>query len=161
DTHVELSVLRPLPGHMPEGIALSPDDAFAYVDQRNTGDVAVVRIDRSGPQGIALSVDGDTIPRFSADPMPSELRLGQHLSNSANSDESPITKNHWIACATCHMEGRSDAVTWRFAQGPRDTPSNAGGMLGTGFLFRTADRRSVQDYSETINVEQGGRFDPN
>ena len=58
------------------------------------------------------------------------------------------------------MEGRSDAVTWKFAQGPRDTPSNAGGMLGTGFLFRTADRNQVQDYWHTINIEQGGTFDP-
>jgi CxxC motif-containing protein (DUF1111 family) len=33
-------------------------------------------------------------------------------------------------------------------------------MLGTGFLFRTADRTRVQDYWKTVNVEQGGRFDP-
>jgi hypothetical protein len=59
------------------------------------------------------------------------------------------------------MEGRSDAVTWRFAQGPRDTPTNAGGMINTGFLFRTADRTQVQDYWRTINTEQGGSFDPN
>jgi cytochrome c peroxidase len=91
--------------------------------------------------------------------MPAALRLGQHLFYSANSDELPITRNHWVACASCHVEGRSDAVTWRFAQGPRDTPSNAGGMRGTGFLFRTADRSRVQDYWQTIDVEQGGAFD--
>ncbi|HEY0482166.1 MAG TPA: di-heme oxidoredictase family protein, partial [Kofleriaceae bacterium] len=79
---------------------------------------------------------------------------------SANSDEYPVTQNHWVACASCHLEGRSDAVTWRFAQGPRDTPSNAGGMLGTGFLFRTATRTRVQDYWHTINDEQGGDLDP-
>ncbi len=33
-------------------------------------------------------------------------------------------------------------------------------MLGTGFLFRTADRTRVQDYWHTVNVEQGGSFDP-
>jgi cytochrome c peroxidase len=92
--------------------------------------------------------------------MPETLRLGQALFNSANSSRFPITTEHWIACATCHVEGRTDAVTWLFAQGPRDTPSNAGGMLGTGFLFRTADRKQVQDYWHTINIEQGGRFDP-
>ncbi|MGH7330141.1 MAG: hypothetical protein ACREJX_17485, partial [Polyangiaceae bacterium] len=32
-------------------------------------------------------------------------------------------------------------------------------MIGTGFLFRTADRTSVRDYWRTINVEQGGHFD--
>jgi YVTN family beta-propeller protein len=154
---VQEQLLRPLPGHMAEGIALSPDESVAYIDERNTGDVAVVRLDRSGER-VAMTVDG-TIPRMAADPMPEGLRLGQSLFYSANSDEYPITKNHWVACASCHIEGRSDAVTWRFEQGPRDTPSNAGGMLGTGFLFRTADRNQVQDYWKTINVEQGGTFD--
>lgn len=156
---VEVELLRPLPGHMPEGIALAPDESVAYIDERNTGDIAIVRIDRTGDR-VALAVDGAPIPRFAPDPMPAELRLGQHMFYSANSDETPITKNHWVACASCHLEGRSDAVTWRFAQGPRDTPTNAGGMLGTGFLFRTADRNRVQDYWHTINIEQGGTFDP-
>lgn len=161
-TGSEAALLRPLPGHLPEGIAVAPDGSVAYVDQRNTGDVAVVRLDRTAGRtaGLALSVDGAPIPRFAADPMPAPLRLGQHLFYSANSDEHPITQNHWVACASCHLEGRSDAVTWRFVQGPRDTPSNAGGMLGTGFLFRTATRTRVQDYWHTIENEQGGAFDP-
>jgi YVTN family beta-propeller protein len=154
---VESELLRPLPGHQPEGIVLSPDGRFAYVDERNSGDVVVIDVD-AHTTGISLTVDGAPISRLQSDPMPAQLRLGQHLFHSANSDEYPLTQNHWIACATCHMEGRSDAVTWKFAQGPRDTPSNAGGMLGTGFLFRTADRTRVQDYWHTINVEQGGHF---
>jgi len=117
----------------------------------------VIDVDRSSGAP-RLSVDGPPISRLASDPMPPLLRFGQHLFYSANSDEFPLTQNHWIACATCHMEGRSDAVTWRFAQGPRDTPSNAGGMRGTGFLFRTADRSVVQDYWPTIDTEQGGHF---
>jgi mono/diheme cytochrome c family protein len=144
---------------MPEGIVLSPDESFAYLDERNSGDVAILELDRSHG-GLALASTAPVIPRLAADPMPAALRLGQHLFFSANSDEYPITRNHWVACASCHIEGRSDAVTWRFAQGPRDTPSNAGGMTGTGFLFRTADRNRVQDYWHTIDIEQGGRFDP-
>jgi YVTN family beta-propeller protein len=154
----EAALLRPLPGHMPEGIAIAPDNSVAYIDQRNTGDVAVIALTRA-PGEIALAVDGAPIPRFDSDPMPANMRFGQHLFYSANSDEFPITTNHWVACASCHIEGRSDAVTWKFEQGPRDTPTNAGGLLGTGFLFRTADRNQVQDYWRTINVEQGGTFD--
>jgi len=153
--HTEHALVRHLPGHMAEGIAISPDDTHAYIDERNTGDIAV--LDVSPTQ---VTVESSTISRYATDPMPAQLRFGQQLFFSANSDEYPITTNHWIACATCHMEGRSDGVTWLFAQGPRDTPTNAGGMLGTGFLFRTADRNQVQDYWHTINVEQGGAFDP-
>jgi YVTN family beta-propeller protein len=156
---VEADLVRPLPGKLPEGIVISADGSRAFVDQRNSGDVAILRLDRSSG-ALAASVDGPPIARLVRDPMPDTLRLGQALFNSANSRRFPITTEHWMACATCHLEGRSDAVTWLFAQGPRDTPSNAGGMLGTGFLFRTADRNQVQDYWHTINIEQGGRFDP-
>ena len=157
---VEAALGRPLPGHMPEGVALSADGSRAFVDERNTGDIAIVDIAR-GATGVTLAAESAAIARWgSADSMPPQMRLGQHLFYSANSDEYPVTTNHWIACATCHLEGRSDAVTWRFAQGPRDTPTNAGGTIGSGFLFRTADRNQVQDYWHTVNVEQGGSFDP-
>lgn len=157
ETEAEAALLRPLPGHLPDGIVLSGDDRTAYVNERNSGDVAIVTLDRAAG-GLALSVDDTPIVYRAADAMPRDLRLGQQLFYSANSDDFPITQNHWVACASCHLEGRSDAVTWLFAQGPRDTPTNAGGMLGTGFLFRTADRQNVQDYWITVNVEQGGKF---
>jgi len=158
-TRVEVSVVRPLPGKMPDGIVMAPNGLTAYVDERVSGDVAVLHLDRSSG-ALVVTADPTAIPRLAHDPMPATLRLGQDLFNSADSSRYPVTTNHWIACATCHMEGRSDAVTWLFAQGPRDTPTNAGGVLGTGFLFRTADRTAVQDYWHTINIEQGGRFDP-
>ena len=161
DTHRnrQAAILRPLPGHLQEGIVLSPDDTHAYIVERNTLDVAVIDVTREG-NDLELAVDGDPISLTASDPMPASIRLGQQLFFSANSDEVPITTNHWVSCATCHIEGRSDAVTWLFAQGPRDTPTNAGGMNGTGFLFRTADRNKVQDYWHTINIEQGGHFNP-
>ncbi len=158
ERRVERSLVRPLPGKLPDGIVISPDGKFAYVDERGSLDIAVLALDRSSG-ALTASVVDQPIPRVAVDPLPATLRLGQALFNSANSSEYPITTDHWIACATCHMEGRSDAVTWLFAQGPRDTPSNAGGVLGTGFLFRTADRNQIQDYFHTINVEQGGHFD--
>ncbi|HEY2517873.1 MAG TPA: beta-propeller fold lactonase family protein [Polyangiaceae bacterium] len=156
-TRYEATLVRPLPGHQPEGVAVS-GDGHVYVDQRNTSDVAVLSY-TSGDAGPVVTV-GAILPRLTSDPMPPQVRLGQHVFYTANSDEMPITQDHWVACATCHVEGRSDAVTWLFEQGPRDTPSNAGGTVHTGFLFRTAARTKVQDYWRTINIEQGGHFDP-
>ena len=40
--------------------------------------------------------------------------------------------------------------------GSADTPSNAGGTIGTGFLMHTADRRTIRDYTRTVIEEQGG-----
>ena len=159
---VELDLVRPLPGHLPEGIVVMPDGLTAFVDERATGDVAVLAIAADWPTRPSgrVRVDGAPIPRLgSGDPMPADLRLGQRLFYSANSAEFPMTKNFWMACASCHLEGRSDAVTWLFAAGPRDTPSNAGGTQGTGFLMRTALRNSVSQYDEIIRTEQGGALD--
>jgi cytochrome c peroxidase len=155
---VEATVVRPLPGHSPEAVVWA--NGKLYVQERNTEDVAVFRVDQSDGL-VSLDPQGSPFPSVSKDPMPSELRLGQKLFYSANSDDVPTTQNHWVACASCHLEGRSDAVTWLFAQGPRDTPTNAGGLLDTGFLFRTADRNKVEDYWQTIDVEQGGHFSAN
>lgn len=148
-TGVETRLLRPLSGQGPEGLAIA--GGTAYLDQRFSSDIAVVDL-------ATLTITA-TIPRLDADPMPADLRLGQRVFFSANSDEFPVTQNHWIACATCHLEGESDAVTWKFAQGPRDTPSNAGGTRDTGFLFRTAQRNAVQQYWHTVQLEQGGAMD--
>jgi YVTN family beta-propeller protein len=155
DARVEAELVRPLPGHLPEGVVWIADDV--YVQERNTEDIAAFRVTRTGA-GVAVAPDGPSFPTLATDPMPPDLRLGQLLFYSANSDQLPLTQNHWVACASCHLEGRSDAVTWAFAQGPRDTPTNAGGLLDTGFLFRTADRRRVEDYWQTIDTEQGGHF---
>ncbi|HEY3817985.1 MAG TPA: di-heme oxidoredictase family protein [Polyangiaceae bacterium] len=150
---VEVTVVRPLPGHLPEGVVWH--DGEVYVQERNTEDIAAFKVDESAGT-VSVVADGPAFATVSSDPMPAQLRLGQQLFYSADSDEVATTQNHWVACASCHVEGRSDAVTWLFAQGPRDTPTNAGGMLDTGFLFRTADRSRVQDYWKTIDIEQGG-----
>jgi YVTN family beta-propeller protein len=174
---VEATLLRPLspdaqhPGHMQEGIVLSPDGKTAYVDERNTynfvgtssggsPDVAIISVSEDASAAtITLTVAGSPIPRLSgADPMPMDIRAGQMLFNTADSDLYPVTQNHWVACASCHLEGRSDAVTWKFLEGPRDTPTNAGGKSDTGCEFRTADRQVVSDYWQTIEREQGGNF---
>jgi DNA-binding beta-propeller fold protein YncE len=156
---VEAALVRPLPGHQPEAAVWGASGKL-YVAERNTEDIAVIDVTEAGDgsAGVVATVEPRVIGKLASDPMPGNLRLGQHMFNSANSDEYPITSNHWAACATCHLEGRSDAVTWRFTEGPRDTPSNAGGPINTGFLLRTADRRSVTDYWQTIDQEQGGDF---
>ncbi len=125
-TKVSIGLIRPVPSAMLEGIIIDHAGKHAYVDGRNTHDVTVLSIDSASAKA-PVAVDGKPIERLAADPMPAELRHGQRLFYTANSAAFPITKNFWVACASCHIEGGSDAVTWLFKEGPRDTPSNAGG----------------------------------
>jgi len=153
----EVGLVRPMPSALLEGIVVDHAGKHAYVDGRNTHDVTVLAIDQTNPI-IPVAVDGAPIDRIKSDPMPSGLRHGQRLFYTANSAAFPVTKNFWVACATCHIEGGSDAVTWLFNAGPRDTPSNAGGPINTGFLLHQALRSDVNQYDETIRTEQGGNY---
>lgn len=157
ETGFEVSLVRPLPSTMLEGIVVDHAGKHAYVDGRNTHDVTVLAIDEDNTAAPA-KVDGAPIDRLTVDPMPAQLRLGQRLFYTANSAAFPVTKNFWVACTSCHIEGGSDAVTWLFEVGPRDTPSNAGGPINTGFLLRQALLSSVNQYDLIIRVEQGGTY---
>ena len=152
-TGFETGLVRPTPGALLEGLVVDAAGTRAYVQNRATHDVTVLKLDAGH-----ASVDGPAIDTLQTDPMPPALRHGLRLFYSANSAAFPITQDFWVACASCHLEGQSDAVTWQFKQGPRDTPSNAGGPINTGFLFRQAVRNDVLQYDETIRVEQGGSY---
>jgi YVTN family beta-propeller protein len=153
----EVGLVRPLPAAFLEGIAVDHAGHHGYVHGRNTQNVVVLALDADNPLAPA-AVDGDPIVTVASDPMPANLRYGQRLFYTANSADFPITSNFWVACSTCHLEGYTDAVTWRFFVGPRDTPSNAGGPINTGFLLRQALRNSILDYDTTIQIEQGGSY---
>ncbi len=157
ETKFEVSLVRPLPSAMLEGIVIDHAGKHAYVDGRNTHDVSVLAIDQTNT-AFPVAVDGKPIDLLAKDPMPATMRHGQRLFFTANSARFPITKNFWVACSSCHIEGGSDAVTWLFKEGPRDTPSNAGGPINTGFLLHQALRSDVNQYDETIQAEQGGTY---
>jgi cytochrome c peroxidase len=142
---------------MPDGVAIDRAGRSAWIDGRNSHDVVALALRPDDAIAPAV-VDGAPIERLGSDPMPTQLRLGQRLFHSANSAYQPITQNFWVSCSSCHLEGSTDAVTWLFNEGPRDTPSNAGGPINTGFLLRQGLRNKVQQYDVTIDVEQGGDF---
>jgi YVTN family beta-propeller protein len=158
DTGNEVSLVRPLAATFLEGVTVDHAGVHAYVDGRNSHNVVVLAL-HSDDATAPVVVDGDPIDRLKSDPMPPTLRQGQRLFYTANSSVLPITQNFWVSCSSCHLEGYTDAVTWLFAVGPRDTPSNAGGPVNTGFLLRQALRNSIEQYDVTINIEQGGKFD--
>jgi YVTN family beta-propeller protein len=154
----EVGLVQPLPSTLLEGIVVDHAGTSAYVDGRNTHDVTVLSIDETNSLVPVIVSGTGSIDRIMTDPMPAPMRHGQRLFNTANSAAVPITQNFWMSCATCHIEGGSDAVTWQFVQGPRDTPSNAGGPINTGFLLRQAIRSKVEQYDETIDFEMGGDY---
>lgn len=62
-----------------------------------------------------------------------------------------------VSCATCHIEGRTDGVSWNFDFGSRQTPSLAGLVSETGPFTWTQDVLTVQeDAAITAELRMGG-----
>ena len=158
NTGDEIGLVRPTPAALPEGIAVDASGSHAYLHGRGSHDLTVLDIKRAGGS-VEVDVDGDSIECLASDPMPPALRRGFRLFYSANSAAFPITRAFWLACASCHPEGGTDAITWKLLQGPRDTPSLAGGLVHTGFLMRQALLDDVVQVDTLVRELQGGSYD--
>jgi hypothetical protein len=93
----------------PQGIALSADEATAYVLCRATYDVAAVKLDpHAGPFEPAAPV----VERFADDPLDATGATGRRLFYNATDR---ITSGG-LACSGCHPEGRDDGHVWHEAR---------------------------------------------
>lgn len=57
-----------------------------------------------------------------------EIALGRQLYHTAND---PRISREGLSCASCHPDGRDDALTWSTQEGPRNAPMLAGRLEGT------------------------------
>jgi DNA-binding beta-propeller fold protein YncE/mono/diheme cytochrome c family protein len=158
-------------GFAPQGLAMSANGRFLFVDAYlsrelvvfDTGDFA------SFPEPIAR------IPIPSSEPLPGNILLGKQLFN--DSFDLRLTKDAYIACAHCHLDGESDLRTWDFTdrgEGLRNTISLEGRAgMGDGPLHWSANFDEVHDFENDIRFEflgdglmtddafeQGTRSDP-
>lgn len=62
-----------------------------------------------------------------------------------------------MACGTCHVEGRTDGLTWPFVRGPRQTPSLAERVSERTPLRTGGDRMSVAEDAELTARVMGGQ----
>ena len=132
-------------GDGPRGIVLSTDGRKAYVTNSLSDDVSVV--------DLTTLEEIKRIPVTSS-PLSPEIKRGKLLFFSSRERE--LSKERWMSCASCHIEGEHDGRTWFFApSGPRNTTSLRG-LAETRPLHWSADRDEVQDFEFTIRSLQAG-----
>ena len=85
--------------------------------------------------------------------LPRQVQRGKVLFHSSRSRS--MTLDRWISCASCHPDGESDDRVWRFAAGPRKTPSLRGAAM-TLPHNRVPDRDEFQDTERFIRLLMGG-----
>jgi len=133
-------------GDGPRGIALSADGGTAYVTNSLSDDVSVV--DLNALQEI-------TRIKVTTSPLSATVKRGKLLFYSSRSSQ--VSRQRWMSCASCHLEGDMDGRTWQLAGiGPRNTVSLRGASA-TGPFHWDADSCSIQDVAEfTIRDLMGG-----
>jgi hypothetical protein len=89
-------------------------------------------------------------------PLPLEVREGRRWFHDATGRRI-TTPGAGMSCSACHVEGRSDGVTWQFEDFPRQTPSLVGGLSDTAPFTWTGDVDTVVDEAmATSSVRMGG-----
>jgi hypothetical protein len=139
-------------GGNPRGVAVSPDGTRAYVMNYLSRDVSVLDLvgleDRREVARIAL-VDGT----WATEPLPADLLRGKVLFNRANDPR--LSRNGWLSCATCHLDGGGDGLTWPREEGNRQTMP-LWSLAGTAPFHAAATRDELQDFEIDIERFMGG-----
>jgi YVTN family beta-propeller protein len=131
-------------GDNPVGAAMSEDGRVAFVHNRLSSDVSIIGVDTMEEIG---RVGVTTIP------WPAEVLAGARLFFSADSES--LTRDQWISCGSCHVDGGVDGLTWPFAQGDRNTPPIAG-LSRTAPFHWDGERSDLLDFQSTIVGVQFG-----
>ncbi len=142
-------------GYAPQGLALSPDGRWLFVDAQLSRELVVYRLAERGPLPQQPLV---RLPLHDTEPLPKAVLRGKQLFN--DSFDTRLADDGYIACAHCHLDGESDLRTWDFTdrgEGLRNTPS-LHGRAGTGHgpVHWSANFDEIQDFEHDIRGPFGG-----
>ncbi|CAN5774474.1 hypothetical protein BH10CHL1_BH10CHL1_23190 [soil metagenome] len=131
-------------GQNPRGLALSNDGRRGYVMNYLGRSITVFDLEQLTTI-TELPVTTETLD-------PTVLR-GKILFNNASDPR--LSQGSWMSCASCHLDGGADGVTWIFPDGPRQTPPlwNSSQTLPWHW---SAALDEPQDVEETIQIIQRG-----
>jgi PKD repeat protein len=141
-------------GYAPEGLALSPDDRFLFVDAANSRQLTVYDVTTFSPIPEPIA----TFPLVDTEPFAPAVLRGKQL--FGDSFDPRLAGDGYIACAHCHMEAAPDLRTWDFTQrgeGLRNTPDLRGRAgMGHGPVHWSANFDEIQDFEGDIRKHFGG-----
>ncbi|MDA1372844.1 MAG: Ig-like domain-containing protein [Proteobacteria bacterium] len=146
-------------GRSPDGLAMSPDGARLFV--HNFLDRSMTVVDTSGLLNATVNQPRlvTTLPTVAVEAMPASLLNGKRI--FYNAADIRMSRDGYISCASCHLDGGSDQMVWDFTQvgeGLRNT-IDLNGRRGTngGFVHWTANFDEIQDFEHDIRDGFGGR----
>ena len=103
-------------GNPAKGLVVDPTGKRVFVHQALSDTLRVLHLDPEGEGGndlVDLRLGEQT-----------QLEIGRRLFYTSN--DSRLAGFTGVSCSSCHLDGRSDGVTWRLDGKPLQTPSLAG-----------------------------------
>lgn len=145
DVGVGIGVGHVVVGQRPRDLALSPDGSRLYTLDELSNGVTVIYT--------STLVVAATL-RLADDPRPEAVKLGERIFTTSR--PTTIARDHWIACASCHLDGGLDGQTWLGTDdGPRNTPTLRG-IRGTEPFHWSGTREDTQAFRKTFTGLMGG-----
>ena len=131
-----------------DGIAVDDRTDRAVVFSQLAGSVSVVALGDKHPKPATIALDYHPAPALAA------AARGRQL--FYRTDDVRISVDG-LACASCHIDGRDDAITWKTPMGPRQTPMLAGRLEGTQPYGWEGNRATLADYVGNTVTNLGGK----
>jgi len=145
----------------PTGLALDTDQRRLFVWSQFSGSLSVVELpSREGlvPSGNAM-VPAAKLAAEIADlerrrPLSPVVRRGRELFHEAGIARRIAADGR--ACASCHPDGRDDALSWATVEGPRQTPILMARLEGTAPFGWNGRKADVQEHLERTLARLSG-----
>jgi mono/diheme cytochrome c family protein len=129
-------------GSGPTGIAVDGAKRRAVVWSQFERSLEILSLDSMGEEQKSKKHDRIAIKPMS-EPLPLAFVLGRQIYHAVGDAR---ISNDGRACASCHPDGRDDAITWATPEGPRRTIMLAGRIAGTEPLAWNGTSKDLRDH---------------
>ncbi|HEY4244982.1 MAG TPA: c-type cytochrome [Kofleriaceae bacterium] len=134
----------------PDGLAIAPDgNVLVWCSFSRT----VVHVDAVGSDGKLSPFAIKAGPEVVASALSTQQHQGMVLFHSA---EPRISQSGFLACATCHPDGRTDGLSWQIEKHPLQTPLLAGRVTDTGPFKWDGTDATLMDSMKSTMKRLGG-----
>jgi len=130
-------------GSGPTGIAVDGAKRRAVVWSQFERSVEILSLDAMGEDNKASKKHDRLSLKAMEEPVPLAFVLGRQIFHAVG--DARISSDG-RACASCHPDGRDDAITWATPEGPRRTIMLAGRIAGTEPLAWNGTSKDLRDH---------------
>lgn len=150
--------LVPLQNRAPQGLALSSDKNTLYVSNFTDRSVSIYDVSKVQKSEDFNFKEIAYVPTVTSEKLNIDVLAGKKIFYT--SSDPRISKDSYLSCASCHIDGFSDERVWDFTQrgeGLRNTISLLGRRgMGHGNVHWTANFNEIQDFENDIRSHFGG-----